>query len=61
MSNKEWRSETDTRAKKAWKSVERKHKSARRSEEKKHLKDIVDDMNAGRKDPRDDYDYEDEE
>jgi len=61
MSNKEWRTQADTRAKKAWKSVDRKHKSARRSEEKKHLKDIVDDLNAGRKDTRDDYGYEDEE
>jgi hypothetical protein len=40
----------DPSARKARKSVERKHKSARRHDEKQQLKDYVDDLNAGRKD-----------
>jgi hypothetical protein len=50
----------DPSARKARKSVERKHKSSRRHDEKQHLKDYVDDLNLGRKDFE--YDeYEDEE
>ncbi len=40
----------DPSARKARKSVDRKHKSARRHDEKQQLKDYVDDLNAGRKD-----------
>jgi hypothetical protein len=40
----------DPSARKARRSVDRKHKSARRHDEKQQLKDYVDDLNAGRKD-----------
>jgi hypothetical protein len=51
----------DPSARKARKSVERKHKSARRHDEKQQLKDYVDDLNAGRKDFNyDEYEDNDE-
>ena len=48
----------DPVAKKARKSVEEKHKSRRRHDEKDHLKRYVEDYNAGKRDI--DYDNEDE-
>jgi patatin-like phospholipase/acyl hydrolase len=48
----------DPAAKKARKSVEQKHKSRRRHDEKDHLKRYVEDYNAGKRDI--DYDNEDE-
>jgi hypothetical protein len=48
----------DPVAKKARKSVEQKHKSRRRHDEKDHLKRYVEDYNAGKRDI--DYDDEDE-
>jgi len=49
----------DPAAKKARKSVEQKHKSRRRHDEKDHLKRYVEDYNAGKRDI--DYDNEDED
>jgi len=49
----------DPVAKKARKSVEQKHKSRRRYDEKDHLKRYVEDYNAGKRDI--DYDNEDED
>jgi hypothetical protein len=49
----------DPVAKKARKSVEQKHKSRRRHDEKDHLKRYVEDYNAGKRDI--DYDNEDED
>ena len=49
----------DPSAKKARKSVEQKHKSRRRHDEKDHLKRYVEDYNAGKRDI--DYDNEDED
>lgn len=37
----------DHSAKKVQKNMDRKHKSRRRHDEKKHLRDIVDDLNFG--------------
>jgi len=48
----------DPVAKKARKSVEQKHKSRRRHDEKDHLRRYVEDYNAGKRDI--DYDDEDE-
>ena len=51
----------DPSARKARKTLDRKHKSARRHDEKKHLKDIMDDLNSGRKDfEYDEYEDNDE-
>jgi hypothetical protein len=51
----------DPSARKARKSVERKHKSARRHDEKQQLKDYMNDMNARRKDFNyDEYEDNDE-
>jgi hypothetical protein len=47
----------DPVAKKARKSVEQKHKSRRRHDEKDHLKRYVEDYNAGKRD----LDYDDDE
>jgi hypothetical protein len=47
----------DPVAKKARKSVEEKHKSRRRHDEKDHLKRYVEDYNAGKRD----MDYDDDE
>jgi hypothetical protein len=47
----------DPVAKKARKSVEEKHKSRRRHDEKDHLKRYVEDYNAGKRD----LDYDDDE
>jgi len=47
----------DPAAKKARKSVEQKHKSRRRHDEKDHLKRYVEDYNAGKRD----MDYDDDE
>jgi len=47
----------DPVAKKARKSVEQKHKSRRRHDEKDHLKRYVEDYNAGKRD----MDYDDDE
>jgi hypothetical protein len=49
----------DPAAKKARKSVEQKHKSRRRHDEKENLKRFVEDYNAGKRDF--DYDDQDEE
>lgn len=49
----------DPAAKKARKSVEQKHKSRRRHDEKEHLKRFMEDYNAGKRDF--DYDDQDEE
>lgn len=49
----------DPAAKKARKSVEQKHKSRRRHDEKENLKRFVEDYNAGKRDF--DYDNEDED
>jgi hypothetical protein len=51
----------DPSARKARKSVERKHKSARRHDEKQQLKDYMNDLNARRKDFNyDEYEDNDE-
>jgi len=47
----------DPAAKKARKSVEQKHKSRRRHDEKEHLKRYMEDYNAGKRD----FDYDDYE
>jgi hypothetical protein len=47
----------DPVAKKARKSVEQKHKSRRRHDEKDHLKRYVEDYNAGKRD----LDYDDDQ
>ena len=47
----------DPAAKKARKSVEEKHKSRRRHDEKDHLKRYVEDYNAGKRD----LDYDDDQ
>ena len=49
---------SDPNAKKARKSVERKHKSSRRHDQKEILKRFVEDSNAGK---REDYDNEDQD
>ena len=49
----------DRSARKARKSVERKHKSRIRHDEKENLKRFVEDYNAGKRDF--DYDNEDED
>ena len=47
----------DPAAKKARKSVESKHKSRRRHDEKENLRRFVEDYNAGKRD----FDYDDED
>jgi len=49
--NDDWNQyDHDPRARKVRKTLDRKHKSRRRHDEKQHLKDIVDNLNSGRKD-----------
>lgn len=57
--NDSYNYEHDPSAKKALKGVKRKQETRHRHDKKQHLKDLVDDINYGRKDKYDDY--EDEE